>query len=116
MYYENIGDAQNPSFASAINNNFGIDSIGWYGTPIFHDYDGDGDYDLFRGDYYGNIYYEENIGDKNNPSFDSIQENPFGLADTGYLSAPAFADTNNDGSADLWIGTSTGTLHLFEHV
>ena len=117
LYYENVGNAQSASFtASPITNAFGMTPKNKASKPTFYDIDGDGDFDFFKGDKNGKIYFQENVGDATTPSFDSPVEEPFGITDIGYLSAPVFADTNGDGLEELWVGSRDGALHLFERV
>ena len=117
LYYENLGNATNPSFTvSPITNAFNMIPKNRMSVPTFHDIDNDGDLDFFKGDKNGKIYYQENIGDASNPIFENtLHEAPFGLdTDIGYLSAPAFF--GNDKDADLWVGDREGALHLFERI
>jgi len=60
LYYQNTGDASNPSFATPQTNPFGLTDVGDFARPTFADIDGDGDLDAFVGNNYGNIQFFEN--------------------------------------------------------
>ena len=115
-YFENEGTATSPSFGTATNTPFGISGIvGYDGRASFADLDGDGDLDLLVGEYYGNFNYYENTGTSIAPAFASAVVNPFGLADVGVESAPAFADLDGDGDFDVLVGDNTGNISYFEN-
>ena len=134
---ENTGGKTSPAFGSPQTNPTGLTSVGYDSTPVLIDIDGDGDLDLFSGEYYGNILFSENTGDKNNPAFGTFSQNPFGLEprftncfyyynkDTGYYgkygncylsycSVPEFADIDGDGDLDAFVGDYSGRIHFFE--
>lgn len=111
-YFENTGNATNPSYGSPQFSPFGLDSIqGILAYPTFADMDNDGDLDLITsGEYYsyGSILYFENIGNANSPNFAAPQTNPFGFQSAGndvYITFPEAADLDGDGDVDLLVGT-----------
>lgn len=114
-YYKNIGSATNPQFDTPQNNPFGLTSNGYFSIPAFADIDGDGDMDMLEGSYYGNMYYYKNIGTATSPSFDSPQNNPFGLTSTYIIAAPDFVDIDNDGDLDLFVGEYYGAINYFKN-
>ncbi len=114
-FYENTGSVSLPNFALPQQNPFGITQAYLLGIPSFADLDHDGDFDLFEGEYYGNIRYFKNIGTASSPIFAAPITNPFGLVPVEYYSFPAFADIDNDGDADLFIGENYGNLQFFEN-
>jgi len=115
IYYENIGSASNPQFAPPQINPFGLDSTNMDSFPAFADLDGDGDFDLLVGEYYGSMQYFENIGTPENPQFSASQENPFGLSSAYVISVPAFTDIDLDGDLDLVVGEYYGNFQYFEN-
>ena len=86
-------------------------------TPAAIDIDADGDLDLFSGDYQGVIYFLENTGSAASFSFTSRTgtDNPFNGVDVGDDSAPTFADIDDDGDFDAFIGEDSGSVKYFEN-
>lgn len=108
-YFENTGNASSPAFGAVQNNPFGLTN-NIYAIPTFADLDNDGDFDLLSGKGAGfsapngSLQYFENIGTNLAPSFAAVQTDPFGLADVGFYSAPAFVDLDGDGDFDVMSG------------
>jgi len=88
-----------------------------YSTPAFVDIDFDGDMDFFIGEYSGNLNFFRNFGTVIYPSFGPVSdaENPFGSADVGDYSAPAFVDVDRDGDMDAFVGEGDGNLNFFRN-
>lgn len=116
QYFENTGTKSNPAFAPAIADPFGLIDMGLRSSPAFADLDGDGDLDAFIGEKYGSVQYFENTGTATVPVFTSAVTDPFGLADVGFYSTPAFADVDGDGDLDAFIGEVYGKTFFFENV
>jgi uncharacterized protein (DUF2141 family) len=84
--------------------------LGFYATPKFTDIDGDGDLDLYAGEYSGAIKVFTNDGSGNFTASPDLQalENPFL---TGF--SPTFADIDEDGDPDLYVGNTSGNISVF---
>ncbi len=115
QYFQNTGSATNPQFATPQANPFGLATAYYFAMPSFVDLDGDGDFDLLIGEYYGNMKYYQNTGTASNPQFAAATLNPFGLSATYVLACPSFADLDNDGDMDLLVGEAYGALHYFQN-
>ena len=115
LYFQNTGNVNSYQFASGVTNPFNFSNAGSRSAPSFNDIDSDGDYDAFVGNFAGNILYFENLGSKNIPIFSAPVVNPFGLANVLQLSTPTFADINNDGRDDCFVGNSAGTIYYFRN-
>lgn len=116
-YFPNTGTASAPAFGAEQINPFGIsipgDSIS---VPVLGDLDGDGDFDLLSGSYYGNFHYYENTGTVAAPNFAAAQINPFGLMEVyNGISLPELVDLDSDGDLDLMSGDYYGAWHYFEN-
>ena len=115
-FFENTGDANNPTFATASENPFGFTNIGEKASPSFADLDGDGDLDAFVGGEDANVHFFENTGDARNPTFATVSVNPFGLESFTLSYAPTFVDLDGDGDLDAFIGRGTGDVFYFENI
>jgi hypothetical protein len=124
-YYENTGNNTNPVFQeqTGANNPANSIDVGVVCSPTFIDIENDGDFDLFcggeNGTQEGILRYYENIGNSTNPDFQEQTgaNNPLNIpvdAFTGYF-APAFADIDNDGDYDAFLGTQEGIIRHYEN-
>jgi hypothetical protein len=116
-YYKNTGTASAPVFAAATANPFGLTHalVGGYVAPCFVDIDNDGTLDAFIGNLSGDTLYFQNTGTASAPVFTAAATNPFNLANVGKFAAPAFADIDNDGTLDAFIGNSDGDTVYFHN-
>jgi large repetitive protein len=118
LYFQNVSTSTAPSFAAPVTNPFGLSDLTAsfdFASPTFADVDGDGDLDAFVGAFNGNTYFFQNTGTRTAPSFAAPVANPFGLSDVGLFSDPTFADIDNDGDLDAFIGELSGDTFFFEN-
>ncbi len=112
-YFENDGSGNFTRVTGSGNPLDGVD-VGFASNPTFADIDGDGDLDAFIGEGEGNINYFENDGSGNLTEVTG-SGNPFDGVDVGTNSALAFADFDNDGDLDAFIGEDDGNINFFEN-
>jgi len=86
--------------------------VGSNSAPAFVDIDSDGDYDMFIGEYDGDVNYYKNIGGMTSGIWKIVSSN-YRTAEGQYKSAPTFVDIDNDGDHDLLNGDSDGGIHFF---
>jgi hypothetical protein len=116
LYFQNTGTVSAPAFTAPVTNPFGLTAApGGLSAPFFADIDNDGDKDAIIGNYWGNSLYFQNTGTALVPAFAAPVTNPFGLTDVGYQSSPCFADIDNDGDLDAFIGAASGNTFYFQN-
>ena len=115
LYYQNTGSANNPVFAAPTTNPFGLTNVGAFAKPTLADIDGDGDLDAFVGENEGNTLFYRNTGSATNPVFDASTTNPFGLTKVDGLAAPTFADIDDDGDLDAFVGNGDGNTLFYRN-
>ena len=111
FYYTNSGSNATPNWT--INNTVfgGSIDIGGASSPVFFDYDNDGDLDLFSGSQLGDIKYFENIGSKKAPAWKD-RSSMFSVIDHSIYSAVSVGDINNDLLPDIFVGDLSGNIYL----
>ncbi len=122
IFYRNTGTKTNPIFSLDTSSTpFGIEDVGRYSTPTFVDIDDDGDFDAFIGvggfeTESGRTNFFRNTGTNTNPIF-SLDANtsPFGIGDVGRYSSPSFADIDDDGDFDAFIGEGDGNTIFYRN-
>ena len=124
LYYENVGSSANPVFQeqTGSSNPLGFVDLEGISVPRLVDIDSDGDFDAFIADQDGGIFYFENVGTSTVPSFveRTGSSNPL-TADVigGAVSSdgrPEFADLDNDGDLDAFIGDVSGSIVFYRNI
>lgn len=110
-YYLNVGNKYEADFQLVTDSLNNIDAHD-YSVPHLFDNDHDGDLDLLVGGGNGNLFYSENIGDKDSAVWDTVISD-YGDVRVGYKAVPAFYDINDDGYEDLVVGNSWGRMMCF---
>jgi hypothetical protein len=82
--------------------------------PTFVDIDGDGDWDMFIGEENGRITFFRKDGTKDQPGWSFISD-WYDSMDAGEKSSPSFADVDDDGDFDLFIGNEEGTIVFYQN-
>ncbi|QOI97059.1 MAG: T9SS type A sorting domain-containing protein [Flammeovirgaceae bacterium] len=107
-FYKNTGTNQLPQFSFQSPNYLQANMIdvGDNAVPAFFDADGDGDFDLFIGNYAHDdraaVAFYENTGSRNEPAFNLVTENYAGISFLTLTNIkPTFADMNGDTRPDL---------------
>jgi hypothetical protein len=106
-YYRNDGDATTPTWTRVSKDSLSLSNAG-NAVPTFVDVDADGDQDLFVGSWLGNwqqgsIHYFRNDGGAATPNWTLVTSSYEGIA-TQQSAAAAFADIDEDGDHDLFVG------------
>jgi len=114
LYYKNIGSKYSPEWelVPGFLSNLEEDEMTKYCYPAFVDIDGDDDYDLIYGNYYGDDIYYENVGDKYNCDFIKKQTEYFGSSNLGHCNNLEFYDIDGDSDFDALIGRDYSLLYM----
>ncbi|MCS5662278.1 MAG: T9SS type A sorting domain-containing protein, partial [Dehalococcoidia bacterium] len=113
FFFRNIGEIESPVFKLE-DSTFFPDLNGNNLAPTFGDLDSDGDLDAVVGDWNGKLYYCENSGTPESPSF--LYKGQFLDTDVGGLAHPALGDLDLDGDLDLIVGQDDGLIYYFINI
>ncbi len=112
-FLENVGNTTSALWHIASTTYGGINLLGQEALA-FQDLNGDGDLDLVVGCADGTLTYYQNTGTPQAAVWAAPVYSYTGV-DVGDNSAPAFADVDDDGDADLFIGSLAGTLRYLRN-
>ena len=120
-YYRNDGTPEIYDFTE-VTSNYADVNVANIASPSFCDIDGDGDYDLFVGERswgednrHGDINFYENTGTPDSAVFELVTQN-FLAVDIGKHPSTLFADINNDGLLEMFIGDGDGNINCFSNI
>ncbi len=82
--------------------------------PTFVDIDGDDDLDMFTGAEDGRISFFRNDGTNDQPQWSFVSDS-YDSIDVGEKSAPFFADIDDDGDFDLFVGNDQGMISFYQN-
>ncbi|MDX8390380.1 MAG: FG-GAP-like repeat-containing protein, partial [Mariprofundaceae bacterium] len=90
--------------------------VGFKAAPTFTDLDGDGDLDVFVGEYNGTVKFYQNDGTGVfTASNGTTIVNPLAGFDVGGYATPTFADIDGDGDLDAFVGENLGTVKFYQN-
>ncbi len=117
IYYENVGDAQNPDFILTDPDYFDFGALGYwnYNNPVLVDIDDDGDYDCFLGASNTHFVFLENIGTPEEAAWYLVTEEYIDLPGYSDNLVPEFCDIDNDQDLDLYVGFSNGKVLVYSN-
>ncbi len=112
QYYVNTGTPTAPVWQANTSLFGGVLDVGGASSPVFFDFDADGDLDMISGSQLGNIKYFRNTGTVHAPAW--VEDSGyFASIDHSIYAAVAIGDVNADGLPDAIIGDLSG--HLYYH-
>lgn len=119
LFYRNSGSASSAAFSTFSQGAFGLPGgatggLGYVQASSFVDIDGDGDQDAFIGSNTGTIQFFQNTGTKSVAAF-AGSANAFGLTPIVGASITAFADIDDDGDFDAFVGNQYGNVLFYRN-
>ena len=109
-FYRNEGTKRAPKFVLVSDEYAGI-AAGRRSAPALMDVDGDGDLDLLVGNESGQMQLYRNDGSRTRPDF--RRDTSFVLHGS-FNAVPAVADIDDDGTAELFLGSSGGGVQFWK--
>lgn len=109
QYYVNNGPPEAPTWVVNTDLFGGVIDVGGASSPVFFDFDGDGDLDLVSGTQSGDIKYYENVGTQDAPAW-RADHAYFASIDHSIYSAIALGRLDGDSLPDGVVGDLSGNL------
>lgn len=114
-YYRNTGTISTPAWTLNTSLFGGVLDVGGASSPVFFDFDSDGDLDLISGSQMGDIKFYKNIGTPYAPAWQA-NHNRFAAIDHSIYSAITVGDVNGDGLPDAIVGDLSGNLYYHRNI
>jgi len=97
-----------------------VGDLGNYSSPALVDIDGDTDLDVVVGRSDGKVFFIENFGNSTNPLWNTepilwVTASTSKVPTSSPYAVPAFADIDNDGDYDLFVGVSDGNVSFYRN-
>lgn len=116
IYYQNNGTMESGLWEVNDSIFTGLGNETYWNSPGLVDLNGNGTLDLIFGQAAGPLFYYDNNGTPNAPSWQQNNTLFGGIIDVGGASNPVFFDFDGDGDFDLISGSQMGDIKYFENV
>ncbi len=115
IYYRNEGDPTTSNFVQETSpGTFDFGNVSNFPVPEFVDIDHDGEDEIFVGLSGGDFRFYEKNGLESFTALFSV-DNPLNAQDAGSDANPAFADLDEDGDLDAFVGEYNGNIIFYEN-